>query len=256
MARLNYLVNASLVFWALTSSSVFAADMPKAPPPYVPLVPPTWTGFYVGVGGGASSLNNRINAQPGPDPTSPGISASLNGLGANGWLATINAGFDYQVNPSLIIGIFGDYDFDQLKSKLDLDVSSGPFSAHGDVSVNQQWSIGGRIGYLASPTTLIFLSGGYTRLGLGDFRATISSDPGTVISVSALVPTISSGFVGAGFETKLTNVISLRAEYRYSGFGGGTVILPTIGGTNLNDFVTARVEPTLQIVKASLNYRF
>jgi predicted ATPase len=36
----------------------------------------------------------------------------------------------------------------------------------------------------------------------------------------------------------------------------GLVTLPAINGTDLNNFLTARVSPTLQIVKASVNYRF
>jgi len=48
----------------------------------------------------------------------------------------------------------------------------------------------------------------------------------------------------------LTSAISLRAEYRLTQFGSGQVTLPTIDGTNLNDFVVARISPTLQTVKA------
>ena len=76
------------------------------------------------------------------------------------------------------------------------------------------------------------------------------------MTLDATVPTIAGGFVGAGFETKLTKFISLIGEYRFTEFGSGLVTLPTVGGTDLNQFVTARVSPTLQIVKASVNYRF
>ena len=76
------------------------------------------------------------------------------------------------------------------------------------------------------------------------------------MTLDASVPTIAGGFVGAGFETKLTRAISLKGEYRITDFGSGLVTLPNVGGTDLNQFVTARVSPTLQIVKASLNYRF
>jgi len=34
-------------------------------------------------------------------------------------------------------------------------------SGHGEFSVNHQWSVGGRLGYLTSPGTLVFLTGGY-----------------------------------------------------------------------------------------------
>jgi outer membrane immunogenic protein len=121
------------------------------------------------VGGGFSSLNNKIDARPGPDPSSP-LSASLNGLGANGALATISAGYDYQLSPYFVAGIFGDF---VLKSNLDIDIPSAPLSVHGQFFVNHQWSVGGRLGYLASPGTLVFLTGGYTQLSVSDFTANV-----------------------------------------------------------------------------------
>src|SRR5580692_7325152 len=86
----GYSAKASLNFWLLvmTCASASAADLaPAAPLPPLPWAQASWTGFYVGAGGGLSSLNNKINAQPGPDPSSP-LSASLNGLGATGTLAS------------------------------------------------------------------------------------------------------------------------------------------------------------------------
>ena len=103
----GYSAKASLNFWllVLTCASASAADLaPVAPLPPVPWAQASWTGFYVGAGGGLSSLNNKISAQPGPDPSSP-VSASLNGLGANGSLATISAGYDYQLSPYFVAGI-------------------------------------------------------------------------------------------------------------------------------------------------------
>jgi outer membrane immunogenic protein len=257
MWQLGYPTKASLNFWllVLTCASASAADLaPTTSLPPLPWAQASWTGFYVGVGGGLSSLNNKIRAQPGPDPSSP-LSASLNGLGANGSLATISAGYDYQLSPSFVAGIFGDFDFHSLKSSLDIDIPSAPLSGHGQFSVNHQWSVGGRIGYLTSPGTLVFLTGGYTALSVSDFTANVSGG-GQTMTLDATVPTIAGGFVGAGFETKLTKSISLKGEYRFTEFGSGLVTLPTVGGTDLNQFVTARVSPTLQIVKASVNYRF
>jgi opacity protein-like surface antigen len=39
--------------------------------------------------------------------------------------------------------------------------------------------------------------------------------------LDATVPTIAGGFVGAGFETKLTKSISLKGEYRFTELGSG-----------------------------------
>lgn len=235
-----------------------AADLPTVkarplPPPPLPVE--SWTGFYVGLGGGMSSLNNKISALPGPDPNSPGISATFDGLGAVGYFATLSAGYDYQFTPNLVAGVFGDYDFHQLKSSINVDIAAIPVTAHGQISADRQWSVGGRFGYLTTPGTLVFLSGGYTQLGLSNLTATVSG-PFPAIAVVAEVPRISGGFIGAGIETKLTGNVSLRAEYRYTSFGSGQVTLPTVAGVNANDFVLARIAPTMQVVKASVSYRF
>ncbi len=254
-SKIIVLCCATLVALGATAS---AADLPavKAPPMLPPPLPiDSWTGFFVGAGGGMSSLNNKLSASPGPDPTSPGISATFDGLGAVGSFATLSAGYDYQVTPALVVGAFGDYDFHQVKSSINVDIAAIPVSARGQISADRQWSVGGRLGYLTSPSTLVFLSGGYTQLGLSNITATVSG-PFPAISVVAGVPRISGGFIGAGIETKLTSNISLRAEYRYNSFGAGQVNLPNVAGVNANDFVSARVEPTLQVVKASVNYRF
>ena len=136
-----------------------------------------------------------------------------------------------------------------------MDIAAIPLNAHGEISVDRQWSIGGRVGYLTSPTTLVFLSGGYTDLRLSNFTASVGG-PFPHMALTASVPRVAGGFVGAGFETKLTKNLSLRGEYRFTEFGSGVVTLPTIDGINANDFVSARISPTLQIVKASINYRF
>lgn len=240
------------------TATASAADLPavKAPPQMPPPLPvENWTGFYVGFGGGMSSLNNKLSALPGSDPNSPGITATFNGLGAIGSFATISAGYDYQLSPTLVAGVFGDYDFHHLKSSINVDIAAIPVSARGEISADRQWSIGGRLGYLTSPSTLVFLSGGYTQRSLSNLTATVSG-PFPAISVEAQVPRIAGGFIGAGIETKLTSNISLRGEYRFTGFDVGQVNLPTVAGVNANDFVSARIAPTMQVVKASVNYRF
>ncbi len=239
------------------ATAAAAADLPAVKARPLPPPPPveSWTGFYIGAGGGMSSLNNKISALPGPDPNSPGISAAFDGLGAVGYFATLSAGYDYQLMPAFVVGVFGDYDFHQLKSSINVDIAAIPVAARAELSADRQWSVGGRFGYLATPATLLFLSGGYTQLGLGNLTAIVSG-PFPAIAVVAEVPRIAGGFIGAGVETRLTSNISLRGEYRFTSFGSGQVMLPIVAGVNANDFVAARIAPTMQVVKASVNYRF
>jgi outer membrane immunogenic protein len=133
-------------------------------------------------------------------------------------------------------------------------VPGAPLEAHAKLGANNTWSIGGRLGYLASPGTLLFVSGGFTQVSMSNLKLTVSGPIEATTSVT--VPNFSGGFVGAGAETKLTEHISLRGEYRFTDFGSGQLGLPTINGMNLNDFVSARVSPTMQDTRVSLNYRF
>ena len=223
--------------------------------PVAPLPVENWTGFYVAFGV-MSSLDNKLSALPEPDPNSPGITATFSGLGAVGCFATISAGYDYSLSPTLVAGVFGDYDFHRLKSSINIGHSPpslSPLAAKSVPIANGRSAA--RSVLLPSPSTLVFLSSGYTQLSLSNLTATVSG-PFPAISVEAQVPRIAGGFIGAGIETKLTSNISLRGEYRFTGFDVGQVNLPTVAGVNANDFVSARIAPTMQVVKASVNYRF
>jgi len=239
-------------------ASARAGDLGYTPPAYAPPMvelAPCWTGFYVGLGGGVSSFNNDLHAQPGPglsgNPGAVGAAASFDGVGATGGFFELNAGADYQINNWLVAGAFFDYDFENGSGDLNINVPGAPFQAGAKINIENKWSVGGRLGYLASPGTLLFVSGGFSQLNTSNLNL---SAPGVATAVT--VPTFSGGFVGAGAETKLTEHISIRGEYRWTDFGSGQLGLPTINGTNLNDFISARASPTMQDGRVSLNYRF
>jgi outer membrane immunogenic protein len=218
-----------------------------------------WTGFYLGAGGGLNSLVSEVDAKPGSavssDPGAAGASASFDGLGASGGFGTLVIGGDYQLHPRVVIGAFGEYDFEDLGSEATLNIPGNSLSAHADINVNGKASVGARIGYLVSPGTLLYVSAGYSRISLSDLKLTVTgSNPDITATVN--VPSLSGVFIGAGAETMLTERISVRGEFRYTDFGSGPVTLPTIDGTNLNDFVSARLSPTMQEGRVTLNYRF
>ena len=120
--------------------------------------------------------------------------------------------------------------------------------------MDNSWSIGARAGYLTSPGTLLFVTGGYTQVLMSDKLSIGEPFPET--TVSAHVPNFGGGFIGAGAETLITEHISLRGEYRFTDFGSGQLGLPTINGTDINDFIIAHAAPTMQDTGVSVNYRF
>jgi hypothetical protein len=97
---------AALLLLTAAARSADAADLGDRAIDPVGAYAPCWTGFYVGLGGGMSSLNSALNAQPAPDmagnPGASGASASFNGLGADGGFFELNAGADYQINSWLV----------------------------------------------------------------------------------------------------------------------------------------------------------
>ena len=91
---------------AAFSGSALAADLParaytKAPPP---IMAPSWTGFYIfgGAGGGLWAADQHTQTTVGGLPL-----AIDQRNGGSGWFGTVGAGYDWQVNPSWVVGVFG-----------------------------------------------------------------------------------------------------------------------------------------------------
>ena len=92
-----------------------AADMPlKAPPP--PVVVNTWTGFYIGadMGGGdwkSKSESFSQTADPALNPFGIVFDPVTNGsIGQWGVTGGVHAGYNWQVMPSWLVGVEGDWD--------------------------------------------------------------------------------------------------------------------------------------------------
>jgi outer membrane immunogenic protein len=111
----------------------------------------------------------------------------------------VSAGYDFQLSPRWVIGVFADYAF----GKLD-----GNFGGEVD-TIDNQLAIGSRLGLLASPSTLLHLSGGCTR---ADFQHLVGSN--NITADAAL----DGYFVGIGMEQALTRNLALKLDYRFSDY--------------------------------------
>jgi outer membrane immunogenic protein len=219
--------------------------------------PTSWTSFSLGIGGGLASVNTKLEATPGPgvtDPSAAGTNLGVDGLGTDGGFFALSGGADYLLSSRLVVGLFVDGDFTNMSSDLHVIIPSNPLDIHGSVGINDKVSVGARLGYLLWPTSLWYVSGGFTRVDFDNVKVSIHATD-TNIASGIDVPALSGGFVGMGSETLITDHISLKAEFRYTDFGSGKLGMPTIDGTNLNDFVNARLSPTMQEGRFSINYR-
>src|SRR5262245_20595794 len=136
-----------------------------------------WTGYYVGVGIGGGVLDIDTDA------FGQGDGDSIFG--------TVVVGYDHQLGGGLVAGVFADFDFTDASANVGI---------LGNVDQTYAFSVGGRIGGLVTPKTLLYATGGYTQVELE----------------GGLNGAAGGYFVGAGIEQMLRDNWSLKLEYRYS----------------------------------------
>jgi outer membrane immunogenic protein len=114
--------------------------------------PPSWSGFYLGAGIGAGAVVHDV------DFGVTGVGGvNGDGIGGQGIFGTALLGYDQQFG-AFVLGVFADYDFSGISS----DFSAlGLFNASLDHK--HSWAVGGRLGFLSSPSTLWYGTAGYTQ---------------------------------------------------------------------------------------------
>jgi len=240
---------------AFTGSAV-AADLPartysKAPAPVA--YAPSWTGCYVGGGGGYGLWNQENTAfQVGPPKTQI---AQTTTEGGRGWFGTVQAGCDYQfpaMGTSFVVGAFGDYDFSSLKA----NVSPYP-SVIGQEKMSSAWSVGGRVGWVALPGLLTYFSGGYTEATFDQVNLSLVSFPPGPTLLSFDKRTYKGWFLGAGDEYALNFLPGLfwKTEYRFSEFDNKNNVLFN-STSNLRTPASFDSQKWEQSVRSELVYRF
>jgi outer membrane immunogenic protein len=249
---------------ALTAVAAFAgpalaADMAprysKAPPP-PPLPVATWTGCYI-AGGGGYGLWNQENTGFTDGP--PRIPATATGTaGGRGYFGTVQGGCDYQfalAGYNLVVGAFGDYDFDSLKGTVAIPGST----VLGYEKMSSAWAAGGRVGWLVVPSLLTYFSAGYTQATFNhvDFFNGLNPGAGTPAGFFWNKHTYNGWFLGAGDEYALNFLPGLfwKTEYRFSEFDTGTNIFrATTTGLPIGSSEDSK--KWVHSVRSELVYRF
>jgi outer membrane immunogenic protein len=196
-------------------------------------VGPNWNGFYVGVGIGAGSVvqDLSVSACPGYGCYRGPLKEifSFDGIGGEGIFGTVTVGYDRVIRSGWVAGVFADYDFG---STISSDVSL--FGASASIDHNYSWAVGGRLGFLASPSTLLYGTAGYTQAEFDYAGLTSKAFDGY--------------FVGAGIETFLRQNWTLKLEYRYSQFNSESLID--------EDCFKVDLEPSSHTARLVLSYKF
>jgi opacity protein-like surface antigen len=151
---------------------------------------------------------------------------------------------------------------------------SGLGTVESRVEFGNSWSIGGRLGYLVTESTLLFGSGGYTQAKVsldshfaGDSSVYNDNTPvnegiqGSYDISSQNDEWLGGYYIGGGVETLLTDHWSLKLEYRFADYGSistsrevgeeFTVIPPTGYGTG----TSASADIADQTLLATISFR-
>ena len=207
----------------LMTSNAVADGMPRRAAKASPVCcESTWTGFYIGVGvGGAFTVHDhsarRIEDINYGETTTTNVFRlwDLDGGRAHAF-GTVTVGYDHQFSGHWVAGLFADYDFGNGKNDHHIQEIGNLYNIHHSSENKHAWSIGGRIGFLSSPSTLLFLSTGWTQVS---FDRDIHFTWYDTQHRRSFNNERDGWFIGAGMETQLGwlhSGLSLRGEYRYT----------------------------------------
>jgi outer membrane immunogenic protein len=206
---------------------------------------PAWTGFYVngGLGYGAWTADTTTQNKN----TGACALCVVQVQGGKGWLGLVGIGYDHQLTPNIVAGVFADYDFSHLTGTIQ-DQSN---SFAGEIKQTSAWTIGARVGWLISPSVLAYLNGGYSS---AHFSATqmVNTRFFTTTGFSTPAKTTHGGFLGGGLEAGVTANLFWRNEYRLATYADRT--LPDTNGATGFDSITFK--PTVQTFTTQLVYKF
>jgi outer membrane immunogenic protein len=290
--RWSVLAGASLLSLLTVSSSVFAAEIPvqarpKAAPraPARPVAQPAqapsnWSGSQVGGFNGASNMSNSF-VEPGAFLFfPPGFGSNFETpfqIKRHPWSYTIGGfvGYNWQLG-NYVVGGEGDIAWKNAQSTASLYVTtlgSGAFrteSFNGSIKQNWDSSIRARAGYLITPWTLIYGTGGVAFgevKGSFGYAANISCG-GSFCSQTSGAANWSDTRVGwtagAGVETVVAANWKARFEYRFTDFGTYSKSIPLayscagVGCTAspVSSNAVVNLHPTFHTFRVGLAYNF
>jgi outer membrane immunogenic protein len=199
-----------------------------------------WTGFYGGAGIGVDALVQDASLQPVNDSGSLRVS----GLGGGDISGTATAGYDQQIAPRWLIGALADYDW--MGHDFQVRLAGLGKSASGHLmSLDNSWTVGARGGYLLANDVLAYGLLGFTRADISNASVRVGSQ-----QFGINFPSFDGVTVGGGFEKRLTDQISLRAEYRFTDLQDGTI------HGNLGATVVGNADPDIHSASIIAAYRF
>jgi outer membrane immunogenic protein len=253
------------------------------PPPPLP-----WTGFYIGLnaggvfGQGQNIKTTALDAvdDPGFDPVDPFALSAMSSIragGGNGFIGGGQIGYNHQFG-DFVIGAEADFHGTTLYgSGLAVGAGYDPSSGSAPLTVTTAQkslqnlgTVRGRVGYLVTPTLLVYGTGGFA-YGQTNLNVSITSNDMASVYGSALGTTsflsIREGWAaGGGFEWMFWPGWSAKLDYLYYDLGTlspgmdgiGNPHPGTVAGSSSGWAYLASTSTRFNghIVRAGVNYHF
>jgi outer membrane immunogenic protein len=264
---------------ALVSGRVMAADMSRpAPAPIytkAPMMAPvySWTGGYIGVNAGyawgdsEASTSSVFSLAGFFDPVSVPLvnAAGTQTIKPNGFTGGGQIGYNWQASSVTVFGLEADFEYFGLKGSV---TSSGPYfpgSLSGfaiNQSVRTDWlaTFRARLGFLVTPSTLLYVTGGGAVTNLQGTFTFNDNLPNAFSTESGSFNTTKLGWTaGGGVEWAMWSGWSAKAEYLFVSFPTATTTsnnFSTIFGPVPGQVFTHSLDLDAHIVRVGLNYKF
>lgn len=211
----------------------------------VPAHAESWTQVYVGGAVGADVVSGKAGAldQTGPDD----VTITGEGVAGGDLGVTLRAGADYQLSNHFVVGLVGIYDWSDIETTGSL--TAGNEHAEAELlKLDHAWTVAARLGLLLTPDLMAYGLVGYTHVDFDDIRVSTPEE-----TVAMKLESFDRLALGGGLEHRLTNALSLIAEYRTSDLGHRNVLTLTDDEGNTSRFWA---ESRLHWARVGANYRF
>jgi outer membrane immunogenic protein len=273
----------TIVASALVAGSALAADLPskKAPPYIPPPPPPLWTGFYVGLNAGGTWANQNsfdvVSAPSTPAVAAIGLAGLATGVipvgNSGGFIGGGQIGYNFQFANSFVAGVEADIQ-GVAGSNGDSGAgltTAGAFSGGTAVSfttatrrLDYLGTVRGRIGYLFTPTLLLYGTGGLAYGGVNAaFNVAQVGVAGNAVGFagfggSSFSDTRAGWTAGGGVEWMFMPNWSAKVEYLYYDLGSVTQSAALVAVAPPIAYATSQASTRFNghIVRAGVNYHF
>ncbi|WP_234053744.1 MULTISPECIES: outer membrane protein [unclassified Xanthobacter] len=195
-----------------------------------------WTGFYLGGALGATFANTNADSDVFNFSTGNVISYDNGAFGSSSFSTGVYAGYNFQLD-TFVLGVEGEATW--LNAAFD---NGNDFGAFADS--DWQFAISGRIGYLVTPTALVF-----TKVGWAFTNVSVNSSVDGIVGWPATGAVYNDGYrngllLGAGIEALVGGNWLLRVEGEYTLSAESASMSYPAWGVSYNvkpDFLTARL---------------